>query len=79
MTRRGIFGALTAGALGGLAAACSPLGVLNTLGPRDRGVSRIARDIPYGDDPRQRFDLYGPAWRPGQPTLPVIEIGRAHV
>jgi len=72
MTRRGIFGALTAGALGGLAAACSPLGVLNTLGPRDRGVSRIARDIPYGDDPRQRFDLYGPAWRSGQPTLPVI-------
>jgi len=72
MTRRGIFGALTAGTLGGLAAACSPLGVLNTLGPRDRGVSRIARDIAYGDDPRQRFDLYGPAWRPGQPTLPVI-------
>jgi len=72
MTRRGIFGALTAGTLGGLVAACSPLGVLNTLGPRDRGVSRIARDIAYGDDPRQRFDLYGPAWRPGQPTLPVI-------
>ena len=72
MTRRGIFGALAAGTLGGLAAACSPLGVLNTLGPRDRGVSRIARDIAYGDDPRQRFDLYGPAWRPGQPTLPVI-------
>ena len=68
MTRRGIF----APALGALAAACSPLGILNSLVPRDRGVSRIARDIAYGDDPRQRFDLYGPAWRTGEPTSPVI-------
>ena len=72
MTRRGIFAGLGALTLGSLAAACSPLGVLNTLGPRDRGVRRIARDLSYGDDPRQKFDLYGPDWRPGQPTLPVI-------
>ena len=68
MTRRGI---LAAG-LGSLAAACSPLGMLNTLGPRDRGVGRVARDLSYGDDPRQKFDLYGPKWTPGEPTLPVI-------
>lgn len=68
MTRRGILAAT----LGFLAAACSPLGLLNTLGPRDRGVGRVARDLPYGDDPRQKFDLYGPQWKPGQPTLPVI-------
>ena len=68
MTRRGVF----APVLGAFAAACSPLGLLNTWGPRDRGVTRIARDIPYGDDPRQRFDLYGPAWTPGQPSLPVV-------
>lgn len=68
MTRRGILAAT----LGSLAAACSPLGLLNTLGPRDRGVGRVARDLPYGDDPRQKFDLYGPQWKPGQPTLPVI-------
>jgi acetyl esterase/lipase len=68
MTRRGIFAA----GLGALAAACSPLGMLNTLGPRDRGVGRVARDLPYGDDPRQKFDLYGPHWTTGQPTLPVI-------
>lgn len=68
MTRRGIL----APALGALAAACSPLGMLNSLAPRDRGVSRIARDIAYGDDPRQRFDLYGPVWRAGEPTSPVI-------
>ncbi|CAN5402552.1 alpha/beta hydrolase [soil metagenome] len=68
MTRRGIL----ASTLGALAAACSPLGVLNTLGPRDRGVSRVARDIAYGDDPRQKMDVYGPQWSPGQPRLPVI-------
>ncbi|CAN5137102.1 alpha/beta hydrolase [soil metagenome] len=68
MTRRGII----ALSLGGLAAACSPLGMLNTLGPRDRGVRRIARDLSYCDDPRQKFDLYGPDWRPGEPTRPVI-------
>jgi len=68
MTRRGILAAT----LGSLAAACSPLGMLNTLGPRDRGVGRVARDLAYGDDPRQKFDLYGPSWTPGQPTLPVI-------
>ncbi|WP_421729902.1 alpha/beta hydrolase [Brevundimonas sp.] len=68
MTRRG----LLAPALGALAAACSPLAVLNTLGPRDRGVSRLARDLSYGDDPRQKFDLYGPAWREGEPLSPVV-------
>ena len=68
MTRRGIL----APALGALAAACSPLGLLNTLAPRDPGVGRIASGLVYGDDPRQRFDLYGPAWRSGEPTAPVI-------
>lgn len=56
MTRRG----LLAPALGLLAAACSPLSLLNSLGPRDRGAGRVARDVPYGDDPRQRLDLYAP-------------------
>ena len=68
MTRRGILAAT----LGSLAAACSPLGVLNTLAPRDKGYGRVAHDLPYGDDPRQKFDLYGPHWTPGQSTLPVI-------
>ena len=56
MTRRGLF----APALGLLAAACSPLGLLNTFGPRDSGVRRVARDIAYGDDPRQRMDVFVP-------------------
>ena len=72
MTRRGIFAGLGGLSIGSLAAACSPLGVLNTLGPRDRGVGRIARDLSYGDDPRQKFDLYGAAWNPGEPLRPVV-------
>ena len=65
MTRRGLF----APALGLLAAACSPLSLLNTLGPRDGGVRRVARDIPYGDDPRQQMDLYAPTAPGPYPTL----------
>jgi len=68
MTRRGIIAA----GLGAFTAACSPLGMLNAVGPRDRGVRRIARDLAYGDDPRQRFDLYGADWQAGDPTRPVI-------
>ena len=56
MTRRGLIGP----ALGALVSACSPLGVLNRFGPRDAGVRQVARDLPYGDDPRQRFDLHAP-------------------
>ena len=57
MTRRGLFAGIGALSLGSMIAACSPLGALNTLGPRDRGARRIARDSPYGDDPRQLFAL----------------------
>ncbi|HWQ88025.1 alpha/beta hydrolase [Brevundimonas sp.] len=56
MTRRGLF----APALGLIASACSPLAVLNGLGPRDRGVRRAARDLAYGDDPRQKMDIHAP-------------------
>ena len=65
MTRRRLF----VPALGALAAACSPIGMLNTLGPRDPGVRRVAHDLPYGDDPRQRFDLYAPSGARDLPTV----------
>ncbi|HZV83462.1 MAG TPA: alpha/beta hydrolase [Brevundimonas sp.] len=57
MTRRGLF----APALGLIASACSPLAALNSLAPRDRGVRRVARGIPYGDHPRQTMDIHAPA------------------
>ncbi len=66
MSRRVLFAPL----LGVLAAACSPLTMLNNLGPRDRGVRRVARDLKYGDDPRQRFDLFAPV--DSKAPLPVV-------
>jgi len=65
MTRRGLF----APALGFIAAACSPLSLLNSLGPRDVGVRRVARDLAYGDNPRQRMDLYAPTVPGSYPVL----------
>ena len=63
MTRRG----LLAPAAAILAAACSPLAALNALGPRDRGVRRLASGVRYGDDPRQRMDVLGPTVARGTP------------
>ncbi|MES2860319.1 MAG: alpha/beta hydrolase [Pseudomonadota bacterium] len=74
MTRRGLlvpaFGAL----LSSLTSACTPLGLLNAIGPRDPGVRRVARDLPYGDDPRQKFDLYAPASATPTTPAPVIVL-----
>jgi acetyl esterase/lipase len=65
MTRRGLF----APVLGLIVGACSPLSLLNSLGPRDAGARRVARDIAYGDDARQRMDLYAPSAPGSYPTL----------
>ena len=69
MTRRGFL----IPTLGALVAACSPLGALNALGPRDRGAGRIARDVAYGDHPRQKLDVYSPRGAPeGGGAWPVL-------
>jgi acetyl esterase/lipase len=68
MTRRG----LIAPALGALAAACSPLGLLNAVGPRDPGVRRVARGLAYGDHPRQMFDVFTPSTAGTERPLPVL-------
>ena len=65
MTRR----QLLAPALGALVAACSPLRLLNDLGPRDRGVRRVAQDEAYGPHPRQRFDVFAPRDARDMPIL----------
>ena len=72
MTRRGLFAPALGAVVASLAAACSPLGMLNTLGPRDRGVRRVARDVEYGPDPRQRFDTYAPDGASPTVPLPVL-------
>lgn len=68
MTRRGLFAPLLSAAV----AACSPLGLLNSLGPRDRGAGRVARDIAYGPDPRQRLDVWAPDGPPPAGGWPVL-------
>jgi len=68
MTRRGFL----APALATLTAACSPLGALNALAPRDRGVRRVARDLEYGPNPRNRFDLYAPTDAGAEPLPTVV-------
>lgn len=68
MTRRGLFAPL----LGAAVAACSPLGLLNSLGPRDRGAGRVAHDIAYGPEPRQRLDVWAPDGPPPAAGWPVL-------
>lgn len=61
-------GAVVVALLAGLAA-CSPLRTFNALVPKEPGV-RVARGIAYGEDPRQRLDVYAP--RQGRASTPVI-------
>ncbi|WP_298159356.1 alpha/beta hydrolase [Brevundimonas sp.] len=72
MTRRGLFAPALGAVVASVAAACSPLGVLNAVGPRDPGVRRVARDLDYGEDPRQRFDIYAPGSAGRGSPLPVL-------
>ena len=63
---RGVSGLL----LGGLAAACSPLATFDALVPKDGGVRLVVSGAAYGNDPRQRLDVYAPRGRTTR--LPVI-------
>jgi len=65
MDRRAFLAALP------LLGACTPsLGTFDALAPRDAGARRVARDVPYGEGPRRRLDVYAPTQRQG--ALPVI-------
>ncbi len=70
MSRRSLF---NVAALSSLAAACSPLGALNGLNrltPGDGGVRRMVDGAAFGDDPRQRLDVWAP--KRADSKLPVI-------
>ena len=74
MTRRGLLVPALGALVASMAAACSPLAVLNAVAPRDPGVRRVARDIPYGDDARQRFDVFAPTGIAQGTRLPVLVL-----
>ncbi|KMS58171.1 alpha/beta hydrolase [Sphingobium cupriresistens LL01] len=52
--------------------ACAPLLTFDTLVPKDGDGVRIAKDIPYGDGPRQKLDIYAPRDTHADGMLPVI-------
>ncbi len=56
------------GGLGTLAAACSPLAILNRAVPS--ATFDATRDIAYGTDARQKLDVYVP--RPARAKAPVV-------
>lgn len=54
--------------------ACSPLSAVNLL-PDDGGSRVAARDIAYGDDPRQRLDVYVPEGATGASPVMLFIYG----
>ncbi|KQT57104.1 alpha/beta hydrolase [Methylobacterium sp. Leaf456] len=40
---------------------CSPLALFDALGPRDKGGRLVLKDAAYGEDPRQRLDVFVPS------------------
>lgn len=72
LNRRSLLvGAASATAL----SACSPLSAINTLLPNDGGSRHAARDIAYGDDPRQTLDIYVPAGATGSSPVMTFIYG----
>ncbi|WP_454280735.1 alpha/beta hydrolase [Sphingomonas sp. Marseille-Q8236] len=70
MRRSGVRAGVTA-LLAVLAASCSPLTTFDALVPKDRGGIRVAKDVAYGPDLRQRLDVYVPRV-PAQGRRPVV-------
>lgn len=66
MTKRSLLATL---GLAPLLAGCNTLSLFNTFTPKDEAV-RVARDISFGDDPRQKLDIYAP--KSGGKNLPVL-------
>jgi len=57
--------------LGLLASACSPLKIFDTVMPKDGGGRLTIRDAAFGQDPRQRLDVYVPKAMSDRPR-PII-------
>lgn len=66
MTKRSLLATL---GLAPLLASCNTLTIFNTFTPKDE-AARVARDIPFGDDPKQMLDIYVP--KSGNKNLPVL-------
>jgi acetyl esterase/lipase len=61
--------------VGGLLFHFAALETFNALVPKDAGVARVARDVQYGSDPRQRYDIYRPEVQGPLPLLVFVYGG----
>jgi acetyl esterase/lipase len=57
----------------GVVAACSPLTAINALTPS--GSYRLTAGIPYGEDPRNKLDIYTPRGQAGPMPIVVFFYG----
>jgi acetyl esterase/lipase len=61
--------------LSALLAGCSPVTIADTVLPRDNGIKRVATDVNFGTDPRQRLDVYAPRGAVKPPVVIFIYGG----
>ncbi len=54
---------------------CSPLALFDALGPRDKGGRLVLKDAAYGEDPRQRLDVFVPSVAPERAPVLVFFYG----
>ncbi|GJE27362.1 alpha/beta hydrolase [Methylobacterium organophilum] len=54
---------------------CSPLALFDALGPRDAGGRLARQDAAYGEDPRQRLDVFVPVAGPRHAPVLVFFYG----
>jgi acetyl esterase/lipase len=68
--------ALAAALLGPALAGCSAVSAFNAVIPLDPGSARVAEGLAYGEDPRQKLDVYAPdGARRGLPVVLFIYGG----
>lgn len=72
LDRRNLF-RLTALSGASLVSACAPLALMDWITPTTRAAAE--RDIAYGDDPRQRLDVYAPSNAAGPAPVVVFFYG----
>jgi acetyl esterase/lipase len=75
ISKRQFFNAVGLGGIGALLAACNTLALFNTFTPKEKGVRRVATDVAYGPDPRQKYDVYAPSTGRDLPVLVFIYGG----
>ena len=58
-----------------LLAGCTRLGAFNSVVPFDEGAELRAESVTYGQEPRQKLDIYGPKDQAGQAPVVVFYYG----